>query len=106
MQLEKARWDKRNAKEYKIIDLPDLSFVQHCQQKFGINRGIYNTIDECLFNKGIVDIGKRRNTVLKFLAYLHHCNGISKNGQIKVGNRGLSSRLNEFWKDHFSHEAG
>lgn len=82
-----------------IVHLPDLSFSRHCEKEFGINRGIYNTIDEYFFNLGKSEIRNRRETMLLFLRYMERSYSRKVTGKIKVGRNGLSSRLNEFIKN-------
>jgi riboflavin kinase len=88
--IEKITCDNKN------VNLPDLLFFNHCEQNFGINRGVYNTIDEFFFKIGFSEINTRRKTVLNFLFYLRSSCFVKESGKIKVGNRGLSFRLNEF----------
>ncbi|WP_010676983.1 hypothetical protein [Bacillus timonensis] len=77
-----------------ITNLPDLSFVQYCIQKYGINRGVFNTIDSWFFEDGLLDIKDRRQTILLFLQYVSFSK--EKNDKIKFGNGGLTLKLVEF----------
>ncbi|SDI27345.1 hypothetical protein SAMN05192534_13013 [Alteribacillus persepolensis] len=79
------------------VHLPDRLFVNHCYERFGVNRGVYNTVDKYLFTAGMIDITQRRAAMLEFLSYLHHVNGIKSNGRINFGGHGLSTRLKEYW---------
>jgi hypothetical protein len=82
--------------EDSVIHLTDLSFEKYCQEKFGINRGVYNTIDSWFYNKGVADIVARRKTIIRFLQYSHGKS--AANGQsLKFGHGGLRSRLDEYW---------
>lgn len=83
-------------KKHASIHLPDLLFVQYCGKNFGINRGIYNTIDEFLYEKGIMQITRRREVILNFLLYLNNTNGIKENGKINFNNYRLSNRLEDY----------
>ncbi|OCA92014.1 hypothetical protein [Pseudobacillus wudalianchiensis] len=79
-----------------LIHLPDLLFVQWCDAEFGINRGVYNTIDSWFYQKGIKEITQRRKYILKFyLSLIHHG---SKGSKIKFGHGGLAASLNNYWK--------
>lgn len=80
-----------------ITNLPDLSFVQYCIQKYGINRGVFNTIDSWFFEDGLLDIKNRRETIVLFLQYVSYSKG--KNDKVKFGNGGLTLKLIEF-KNH------
>ncbi|MEW9673342.1 hypothetical protein [Ammoniphilus sp. 3BR4] len=37
----------------KEIQLPDILFCKLCEDKYGINRGVYNSIDTWFFQKGM-----------------------------------------------------
>jgi len=81
----------------KILHLPDYRFAAWCLRRYGVNRGIYNTIDERLFQFGIKDIVTRRMTILSFLnqvqqSQLHQGNG----KKIKFGKGLLISTLTQF----------
>jgi riboflavin kinase len=83
------------------IHLPDLQFVQFCEERFGLNRGVYNTIDSWFYHKGVIDIVNRRKRILHFLENI--CHSI-QNSKLKFGHGGLSSCLSSYWdkctKDH------
>lgn len=80
------------------IHFSDLAFARHCIKKYHINRGIYNTIDEWFYQKGLVEILLRRKTIIHFLHFINrHSNEKSGN---KFGHGGLSFQLNYFWKEH------
>lgn len=82
-----------NIKE--AVHYSDLYFVNYCQDRYGINRGIYNTIDRWFYDQGTDNILERRKNILLFLEYIQkdHRNGQSR---IKFGNGGLTIKLNEF----------
>lgn len=50
-----------------VYNLPDLQFVKWCEKTFAINRGVYNTIDEKLFELGYKEIQSRRKVIIDFL---------------------------------------
>ncbi|KAB7707158.1 hypothetical protein F9802_09120 [Bacillus aerolatus] len=79
-----------------LIHLPDLLFVQWFDAEFGINRGIYNTIDSWFYQKGVKDITQRRHYILKFSQSLNHLS--NKRQKIKLGPGGLTTSLNNFWE--------
>ncbi|MBS4215173.1 hypothetical protein KHA99_22275 [Bacillus sp. FJAT-49825] len=62
--------------------------------KFGINRGVYNTIDTWFYHNGVKNIIFRRKKVLEFLSLARIHN---ENPKLKFGKGGLISKLNEFW---------
>jgi riboflavin kinase len=74
---------------------PDLQFVQFCEESFGLNRGVYNTIDSWFFRQGVIDIVNRRKTIVHFLE--HSCHSTQKR-KLKFGHGGLSSRLSAYWE--------
>lgn len=76
----------------ELLHLPDLKFSQYCQQQFSINKGIYNTIDEWFYRKGIQDIIARRENILLFM--LSIC---SQHEKTKFGPGGLTNALENFW---------
>ena len=51
------------------LHLPDLDFVRKAEEKFKVNRGIYNTIDAWFYKNGLEDILKRRRHITQFLRY-------------------------------------
>ncbi|MFD1707857.1 hypothetical protein ACFSCZ_14115 [Siminovitchia sediminis] len=55
--------------KHSIINLPDLLFVQYCTETFGLNRGVYNTIDKWFYMKNVKDIKARRERILDFLLF-------------------------------------
>ncbi len=55
-----------NQLEY-ILQLPDLRFTKWCEKEFSINRGVYNTIDERLYEAGYLHVQDRRRAVVSFL---------------------------------------
>ena len=86
-----------NFQSYADLHLPDLLFVQKCQSIYGVNRGVYNTLDSILYKKGIKEIVNRREEILSFLLFLHNVNGIKENGKINFDEYSLSSRITEYW---------
>ncbi|AZU65153.1 hypothetical protein CHR53_26230 [Neobacillus mesonae] len=78
-----------------LIHLPDLLFVQWYYDEFGINRGVYNTIDSWFYQKGIREITQRRKYILKFTFSLYQ--HFDQKQKIKFGPGGLVISLNNFW---------
>jgi riboflavin kinase len=84
----------------KTVNMTDLSFAELCKAKYGVNRGIYNTIDSWFFEKGLENILLRREMILNFLEFL--CSRFEikvKNDGIKLktGNGGLTHSLERYW---------
>ncbi|WP_285768445.1 hypothetical protein [Peribacillus sp. SI8-4] len=80
----------------ETIHLTDLSFITVCNEKYGINRGVYNTIDAWFYKQGINNILERRNSILFFLEFIKG-NSDMKNNQYKFGHGGLTVKLEEFF---------
>ncbi|RFU65091.1 hypothetical protein [Peribacillus glennii] len=80
----------------EIIHLTDFSFVQLCNEKYGVNRGIYNTIDSWFYKNGIVDILQRRRIIIFFLESLNETKE-PKKLRPKFGSGGLSVKLQEYF---------
>jgi len=81
-------------KKDMVIHLPDLSFVQWCEKSFGLNRGVYNTIDAWFYDNGVKDILKRRKLIVYFLNHYHHDQSDGK--RMKFGQGRLTSLLLEY----------
>lgn len=74
------------------IHLPDIEFARYCEGEYGINRGIYNTIDKWFAEKGVVNIIKRRQHILHFLQWVT----FYVKEKIKFGAKGLTEQLEHF----------
>ncbi|OVE34286.1 hypothetical protein CCZ20_27350 [Priestia aryabhattai] len=79
-----------------LIHLPDLLFVQCCEEEFGINRGVYNTIELWFYKKGVEEVTQRRKYALNFFLSLNPYR--DKKIKIKFGHGGLVTRLEHYWK--------
>ncbi|OLO37111.1 hypothetical protein BTR23_14370 [Alkalihalophilus pseudofirmus] len=77
----------------QIINLTDLAFRQYCEEKYGLNKGIYNTIDDWFYKKGFINIQLRRYQVLEFI---HYHLSAHKTKKISFGSGGLVKKLNEY----------
>ncbi|GIN98978.1 hypothetical protein J6TS1_48480 [Siminovitchia terrae] len=84
---------------HKTIHYTDYFFQKLCNEQFGINRGIYNTIDHWFYTKGVRNIMNRRKEILAFLEHIavdfHH----QEQTRIKFGSGKLTERLNEYWSE-------
>jgi hypothetical protein len=70
-----------------------------CNEKYGINRGVYNTIDEWFFKQGLVNILERRKNILSFLEFIKGKTE-PKNGRCNFGHGGLTIKLQEYSYHH------
>ena len=79
------------------LNLPDLQFFKWCDRQFGVNRGVFNTIDNWFNENGIVNVYYRRILLLEFLKFSVE-DGLRQGESkfIKFGHGGLSTKLNEF----------
>jgi riboflavin kinase len=77
------------AKLEKIFHLPDLQFVQFCEKRFALNKGIYNTIDSWFYDSGVYNIVERRKLIFQFS--MQHCAQ-----KTKFGPGGLTRKLEAF----------
>jgi riboflavin kinase len=75
-----------------LINLPDLHFVRWCEQQFSINRGVYNTIDERLYEHGYYVITERRLQLITFLQSISQ-----SDSPLKFGHGNLSKALQQFF---------
>lgn len=80
-----------------ILHYPDKDFFDWCQIHFGINRGVFNTIDQLLFAQGYKDIIKRRNLLIHYLNYVIDVGFVtSKGNRIKFGKGGVKCSMDLF----------
>lgn len=86
----------------KLIHKTDLSFQKIIDQQFGINRGIYNTIDHWFFEHGYTNIVQRRSEIIKFLRYISRTLKRS-NGKLRIGSGRLVFFLSEYMKKEYNY---
>ncbi|WP_413376773.1 hypothetical protein [Alkalihalobacillus sp. 1P02AB] len=82
-----------------IINKTDLDFFRYCQGQYGINRGVYNTIENWFYNKKIEEITVRRKYVLQFLQFVYG----DQKGTGKLGKGKVSDNLHQFWSTINNH---
>ena len=78
-----------------VVNLPDLHFSRWCNEQFSINRGVYNIIDERLYEAGFQKIQERRIELIHFLQ-----NVIQQSEQqryFKFGPGNLTKALQQFY---------
>ena len=85
--------------ENHFVNYTDHSFQKLCEKKYGINRGIYNTIDNWFYEKGIKNIISRRKEILSFLSFITHRFSLNQSSKLKFGSGGLINKLEEFWNE-------
>ena len=108
MALPKQNFDENENQHYteksKLgeavhLNLPDLHFFLSCQNKYKINKGVYNTIDNWFYEHGIVPIINRRIHILAFLDYVNQKKDSISHKYVRFGNGGLTRTLNEFTEE-------
>ncbi|MEC2074553.1 hypothetical protein [Metabacillus fastidiosus] len=80
----------------KYLNLPDIAFFKWCSERFSINKGVFNTIDNWFYYEGIEEIILRRLYILAFLDFVQTTLGNQGLKFIRFGHGGLTKRLNEF----------
>jgi riboflavin kinase len=88
--MKKERRNIMAAIEKSYLHWPDLQFIDWCSYHYGINRGIYNTIDAWFYAYGILNLTERRRAILQFLKQA------GKREGVKFGKGGLTSNLEQF----------
>ncbi|MFE5317475.1 RNA-binding protein [Paenibacillus sp. NPDC056579] len=83
--------------ETDLVHLPDIQFVTYCFQMFGLNRGIYNTIDQWLYDSGYKDVLQRRKATVSFLHLINEKGGRERTGSLlRFGKGGVTKQLYDF----------
>ena len=76
-----------------IICLTDLGFQRFCENEYGINRGIYNVVDQWFYDNGFRNVMQRRREILNFFQLEKDEKDNLIQGKIKFGRNRLKSRL-------------
>ena len=79
----------------QYLNLPDLQFFIWCNQQYGVNRGVYNTIEQAFYEYGIVNIYNRRIQLLAFLDFVKD-EMQDQTKFIRFGHGGLTRKMKEF----------
>ena len=80
----------------QILHFPDLRFTKWCEERFSINRGVYNTIDEKLYEAGYRNVRDRRKAIVSFLQ--QYAGPTDDRKYYKFGPGNLSGALHQFSK--------
>lgn len=78
-----------------IINFPDLLFAKYCNEIYGLNRGVYNTIDEWFYKNNIESIEMRRKNILDFLQWTRSFHD-KETYKLKFGKGNLITLLTEY----------
>jgi len=90
----------------ETLHMPDLLFAKLCEEKYEINKGVFNTIDLWFYKQGLSQIVERRKTILSFFQYIRLTE--NKGKKVKFGPGGLTIRLEQFWEqqvERFNYKA-
>lgn len=85
-----------NQHSERIIHLADLSFIRFCNAQYGVNRGVYNTIDAWFYEQGVENIIERRKHVITFLDFITKEKG-EESTRVKFGSGCLTMKLQEYF---------
>lgn len=77
------------------VHLPDLDFARFCEEKFSVNRGVYNTVDKWFADNQVINIVRRRTMILRFLYWVTVY--IPSEGKLKFGPKGLAEQLSFYY---------
>ncbi|PIC63234.1 hypothetical protein CSV79_12895 [Sporosarcina sp. P13] len=77
------------------INITDSSIVSICNKIYGVNKGIFNKIDEWFYHIGVVNIKERRRTILLFMEHIQ-LNKISTQSTVPFGSGGLRIMFDSF----------
>ncbi|MDW4509549.1 hypothetical protein R7236_14190 [Priestia megaterium] len=101
LESDSQKWD---GAKYVItinsnkIHLPDSEFFKWCQSLYGINKGIYNTIDLWFYESNKRDILSRRRCIVEFLTFISSCKmNRNQHHSLRFGHGGLVKKLEEFF---------
>lgn len=79
-----------------LYEWPDLAFHHYCLQVYQLNRGIYNTIDQWLFDNGYPEIRRRRKLIVAFLDQAAQPEPAGKRKFLSFGKGNLIVELSRF----------
>jgi hypothetical protein len=79
----------------RVIHLPDMKFIHFCNEHYGVNRGVYNTIDTWFYEQGIEHVIERRRQILLCLTFIKEKQE-TKDDRCKFGSGGLKIKLQEY----------
>ena len=75
----------------EIFHYPELKFINYCKRTYGINRGVFNVIDEWFYEEGFIDIVQRRRIILDYLKNLSPADK-----DLKFGSGGVKRTLQAY----------
>lgn len=79
-----------------IVYLPDYLFAKYCEDEYGLNRGVYNTIDKWIYERNeTMNVEERRKRIIDFIEFYQTHN--ENNREFKVGRGNLSKAFHAYW---------
>ncbi|MCF6134882.1 hypothetical protein L2649_06800 [Thermoactinomyces vulgaris] len=100
MKIQSAKIPQAPARTH-LVHQPDYRFAAWCRRQYGINRGIYNTIDDALYRFGLKDIVTRRRTIVSFLDEIYQSGKCREKDRVKFGKGMLMATLHQYLRDSF-----
>jgi riboflavin kinase len=79
-----------------VLHQPDISFAAWCLEQYGVNRGVYNTIDLWFYQCGVKHIVSRRRIVIDFLERLQATGRKPRTNRLKLGKGVLAASLKQY----------
>ncbi|MDM5198030.1 hypothetical protein QUF79_08365 [Fictibacillus enclensis] len=80
-----------------LVNLTDLEFSGVCRERYGVNKGLYNTIEDYFSKQGIRNILYRRLYILEFLNDVQSRYTEVKRSHLTFGTGGLARALQTFF---------
>jgi len=83
-----------------LYEWPDLAFHHYCLQMYRLNRGVYNTIDQWLYDYGYAAIKGRRKMIVQFLDHMIKLQEEEGRKYLSFGKGNLAIELSQFAAKH------
>lgn len=87
---------QESSPDYQAIQIPDVLYTRLVEQCFGVNRGVLNTIDLWLWERGMNSIVHRKQEILQFLVQQSKSQHVNR--KIRFGAGQLIMRLEKYWR--------
>jgi riboflavin kinase len=87
-----------------LYEWPDLAFHHYCLKMYQLNRGVYNTIDQWLYDNGYPEIKRRRRMIIQFLDTMQQSKADEQRKFLSFGKGNLVVELSQFTYQHSIHE--
>ncbi|OME80724.1 hypothetical protein BK120_18780 [Paenibacillus sp. FSL A5-0031] len=90
----------KNDRSSSLYEWPDLAFHHYCLQMYRLNRGVYNTIDQWLYDNGYAGIKGRRKMIIQFLDHMIKLQAEEGHKYLSFGKGNLVAQLSQFAAEH------